>query len=45
MSKQTLVPPAKTVKAILTNHYLHELVSEVRAGRMRWFVIRSQKLL
>lgn len=44
MSINTPTPSAKTVKAILTNHYLHEVVSEVRQGGKRWFVIRSQKL-
>lgn len=44
MSTNTISSGAKTVKAILTNHYLHEVVSEVRQGGKRWFVIRSQKL-
>ncbi len=44
MSKERVIKTDKTVKAILTNHYLHEVVSEVRHGRKRWIVIRSQKL-
>lgn len=45
MSNKSVSPANKTVKAILTNHYLHEVISECRQGRKRWFVIRSQKLL
>ncbi len=39
-----MIKPNKTVRGILTESYLHELVQQRSSGGMRWFVVRSKRL-